>query len=178
LACGVVLAGGLAVVPGRTVGLHDQALRGPAEVGNEPAPVENERDVDVRVGKPAAQEEFEHNILQFAACWSGTCGDDRCELSGAPARPEAIEGREQLADVDALQRLRLANGATQRAHVEHAGEVDQRPRRRGNPDSSVVNDVRRLQHARTVNSQPAMRADRRARHHDVETAIVPVDETP
>jgi hypothetical protein len=127
LSLGVVFAGELVVVPGGAVGFDDDPLRRPSKVGDHSAAVQDERDVHVRVREAPAQDEVEDDVFELAASRRRAGRDDPGKPLGAAARAEAGEDLDELARVDAMQRLRLADGAAERASWELRGEVQERP---------------------------------------------------
>ena len=118
LALRVVLTGEPVVVPGGAVGLDDEVLGGPAEVGDHPTAVEDEWDVDVGVRETAAENEVEDDVLELAAGRGGAGGDDAAEVGRSAPGAEALERLEELANVDEAKRLRLADRPAQAAAVE------------------------------------------------------------
>jgi hypothetical protein len=64
LSYGVVDAGLWGVVPLGAVGFDDEVVVGPAEVGGDAAPVEVQRDVDVRRGEAGRAQEVVDAVLR------------------------------------------------------------------------------------------------------------------
>ena len=108
---GVVLAGEAVVVPFGAVGLDDQVLVGPAEVGDDRAAVDRERLVDVGTLEPRIEDEVEDGVLEFAAGGGVAGGEDLREVGDAAAGAEAVEGVEDLGDGDEVA-LGFADGAS------------------------------------------------------------------
>ena len=86
LALEVVGPGERIVVVG-AVGLDDQPLFGPAQVGDDAPPVEVQRLIDERMGEAVAQEQVEHGILELALGRRGAGRDDPRELGAAARGP-------------------------------------------------------------------------------------------
>jgi hypothetical protein len=80
LALRVVGAGDRVVVPLTAVGLDDQALSRPAEVRDQAAAVEGQRDVDVRWLEAGIEDEVEDDVLQLGARGLGV-GEDAQEVA-------------------------------------------------------------------------------------------------
>ena len=62
LALGIVLARELVVVPRGAIGLEDEALLGPAEVGDGAAACDEAGNVDVGMDVAPAQDELENDV--------------------------------------------------------------------------------------------------------------------
>ena len=107
----VVLACDRVVVPFLTVGLDDEPLLGPAEVGD----VLAERPVDVGADEAAFVEEVEDGVLEFAAGRDVAVGQVAAEF-GLLAK---------LVSRDALSGHRLADRAAVRFGRHHRGDVGQ-----------------------------------------------------
>jgi hypothetical protein len=105
--------------------LDDEAVRGPAEIGDDPAAAEAQCFVDLRVHEAAAEDEVEHGILELAAGWRRAGDDDARELRRAGPPPMAGEDGDQLADVDPVQGLGATRGTAQRAVFELGREVEE-----------------------------------------------------
>ena len=176
LALRVLRARDAALVPRGPVRLDDHARLRPPEVGNQPAPVQVERDVDVRVGEAAAEHQVEHDVLEFAARRRRSCRDDAGEQPRAAAPVEPIQHGADLPGGHLVPGLGLADGATQRPLVQHCGEVEQRPHRRRDGDAAEPRDVARAKQAGAMGVDSRMDAGRRRR--DVGLAPVPRGELP
>ncbi len=129
-------------MPGGAVGLHNEMLLGPTEVGNDPTTGENERLVDVRGSQAATDHEIEHEVLELTSGRGWTGGDDSSKVASSTAWTQSSENVRELANVDALQRLRLANGATKPVVFKDRSEIQQRPGRRCDRNPFVTGDIR------------------------------------
>src|SRR3954468_5167913 len=95
-----VLAPGVVVVGG-AVGLDDQALLGPAEVGDERHVADAERDVDVGVGEAGLEDQIQDDVLEDAAGWSGRLLGGRYQAEGLGL--SSCSRQRLLGDFDALE---------------------------------------------------------------------------
>ena len=143
LALGVVLAGEAVVVPFGAVGLDDQALSGPAEVGDDAAALESDRLVDVGTLKTGFEDEVQDGVLELASCGCVAGGEDLREVGGAGAGAEAVKGVEDLGDRDELA-LGFADGSSEGAVLEGGGQVDEGAGGGGDRDAFVAGGDRAL----------------------------------
>jgi hypothetical protein len=131
----------------------------PAEVGDDRAAVDVDRDVDVWWREPRIEEEVEDGVFELAAGRGGAGGEDLGELvgAGAGAGDQVVLG--------------LADGSSEWLVVELAGEVDQGAGWGGDRDALVVGGVR---DRRAVCADASVPSFGRGGHFGV--AVVPAHE--
>ena len=143
---------------------------GQRKSGIDCAAVEVDRDVDVRWLEPRIEEEIEDGVLEFASGGGVAGGEDLGEVGDAGAGAEVVEGVEDLGDGHEVA-LGFADGASERAVVELAGEVDQGAGGGGDRDALVVGGVRDRRAVDADACVASLGGDR-----DLRVAIVPAHE--
>jgi hypothetical protein len=106
LAFGVVGSGLRRVVPLGAVGLHDEVVVGPAEVGDDAAAVEMQGDVDVWWCEAGCGEQVVDAVLQLGAGGGWLGAQDAREARAARAPGGAVELAGQEAQVGEVHGLR------------------------------------------------------------------------
>ena len=153
-----------------TVGLGDQLVRPPEEVGLVGDPiVERDPGVHGRGGEGGSSAEGEEALLDAflgqGRLLVGT--EDRPQDAGALAWSRAREGLFGGLAVEHAQHLRLVDGALHRALVEDVAEVDERAGHGGARDAVDGCDVGGAQGAALVNLDPRSRPDGAGGNGDV-----------
>jgi hypothetical protein len=178
LAFGVSLAREPVVVPGAAVGFDDEARLRPSEVGDDAAPANGQRHVYAGMCETAAQHEVEYDILELAAGRRRARGDDPREPLRTGTRAEPSARLEQLADVDALQRLRLPDGTAELPIAGRGCKVDERSCGRGQRDAVMPSAVGRVERRGAVHAQARVTPSAPSRHRDLGSPVVPPNEAP
>jgi hypothetical protein len=91
LTLGVRLASQGVLVPSAAIELENEALIRPAEVGDHPAAIDQQRLVHVGMLEAGIEEEIERDVLEDAPGGRRTGGDQCRQASRAAGRPDAVE---------------------------------------------------------------------------------------
>src|SRR5215210_2902437 len=93
----------------RAVGLDDEPLLRPAEVGDDAPPVDEQRHIDERMREAGAQDQVEHDVLELALGWGGAGGDDGRQLAPAADRAWSVQHCGERPNRRELEELRLTD---------------------------------------------------------------------
>jgi hypothetical protein len=173
LALGVVLARDRVVVPGGAVGLDDEAVVRPAEVGDHAAAADRQRDVHVRAREPAALDESEHDVLEVASRRRGIGSEEAGDPRRAGAGRKAVRRLDELRHGDEAVSERLAEGAADRMLVEDAGDVDQGSGDGGHRQRAEARDVSSAECLTAVDAYLAVAPRRRAGDRHLWEPVIP-----
>ena len=172
MAFGVLCSGLWGVVPLGAVGLDDEVVLGPAEVGDDAATVEAQGDVDVGWCEAGGAEQVIDAVFQLAAGGGRLGGQDAGEARAAGAPGGAVELAGETPEVRQAHRLRAAHRPCQGAVLQPGRHVQQQPLRGRGGDAAVTPDVLGMQAAGAVHADALGRPASPEGHGDLRQAIL------
>jgi hypothetical protein len=178
LALGVVLASELVVMPAGAVGLHDQALGGPAKVRHKPAASDDQGLAYIWSLETTSEDQIEHDIFENAARRCVPIGDHLGKPAGSSPRPGSSNHLNELTDPHLALRHRLANRSAERRRWKLTREIQESACRRCDSDPFMRHHVLALETAALVHPDSRMPRRGRGRYGDLWPPAVPLDVTP